>query len=123
MSEATVFKSLEDKDLALVYESLCVMIRVPEGSGFFHNGDRGSPVYRGSGMQAFDRYADSPEKNRLFRLGHEAYREGLRRSKNFFQEHFQSVVHPFNPAFVDWPSFCREVTAVYDQDVLENPKS
>ena len=88
---------------------------IESGSGYgFHNADLGHPVYRiGASNASVEmlkdwEYADSPEKNLLFKML-------SRLSKELKQLGIEDMRYTWWYDFSEWKSFCKFATDVYDR--------
>ena len=97
-----MFKDFETGHLELIYRGLKALIETGSGVGF-HNADQGHPVYAlGSKGEQDDswRYADSPEKNELYKL-----------LSGLSSEVKSRGVHKMNYTwwydFSEWKDFCK----------------
>ena len=96
-----------------IYRGLKSLIEMGSGWGF-HNGDLGHPVYRLGATDASDEtlkdweYADSPEKNYLFKMI-------SRLSKELKQSGIEDYQFIWWDDLSEWRDFCKFVIDVYDK--------
>lgn len=97
-----MFEQFEFGELELMYRGLKALIETGRGVGF-HNADQGHPVYAlGSKGEQTDewRYADSPERNELYKL-----LSGL--SSQLKSRGIGGMGYTWWDDFGEWKDFCK----------------
>lgn len=97
-----------------IYQGLKSLIESGDGTGF-HNADLGHPVYRLGASDASEEmlkeweYADSPERNSLFRMLSKL-------TKELKQSGIEDMRFIWWYDFSTWRDFCKFATEVYDKN-------
>lgn len=97
-----------DDELQMIYRALCALLNESrDGKSYFHNADRGHPVYRAAAdaKEGIADYADGAGQNPLYRLGHALHNEICKRTP----------VTEFPTFFSSWEVFCEAAVEAYDK--------
>lgn len=113
--EDTTSRDFSDKisEKQYIYQGLKSLIESGSGAGF-HNADLGHPVYRLGASDTSDEmlkeweYADSPEKNLLFKMLSKL-------TKELKQSDIEGMRFTWWHDFSTWSDFCKFATDVYDK--------
>ena len=106
-----MFESLEYQYLEPIYLGLKCLFEKKEYWGtVFHNHDSGHPVYLAGASNDTDNwdYADSPERNRLYKM--------LKELSDLLRAEMESTRSIWWYDFKDWQSFCKYAVEKYNED-------
>lgn len=98
--------SLDDYELAMLYNGLCQLAGSEAGRRYLHNCDPSHPAYsprRPGTIESDATWGDGPATNHLFRIGETMHRECISRSVKFFDK---QLGVEFASVFANWENFC-----------------